>query len=297
MSEFIAEQALNYYLWLLTLTLSFSSSIIFFKLYLKSRGTPLGKGAFYVSINSILWTIAIGFLSVWVSSMAMLGTPAWIFLSLTSAAGIASTIGAYYRAQIAGLLNPRGEEKTHITLCYSLSIMAVLVAIFNDVFLAIDSRFMNIGANGMSVFGSLAMILAAGSIIALTLPKSPLKRLAFLCAILASLIALLAIIGYWLGIKSLYSPFDGKAISDLTAVGLVAASLWTFLSLKRGDKAWTARFIPSASVLLIAVLAVVGYIIDMPVLFNGGTVMKLSVPTAISFLLISSAQLWYSWKR
>ncbi len=297
LSDFIVEQALNYYLWLLTLTLSLSSSIIFFKLYLNSRGTPLGRGAFYVSINSILWTIAIGFLSLWVSSMAMLGAPAWIFLSLTSAAGIASSIGAYYRAQIAGLLNPRGEEKTHIALCYSLGILAVLVAVVNDVLLAVGSRFLNIGVNGMSILGSLGIILAAGSIIALTLPKLPNKKIAFVSALFASVIGLAAIAGYSFGIRFLYSPFAGKPVSDLTAVGFIVAGLWVLLSLKRGDKAWTARFIPPACVLLISVLAIIGYIVNMPVLFNGGTTMKLSVPTAFSFLLLSSAQLWYSWRR
>ena len=76
--ESIFGQMLNYYLWLLGLTLAFSSSVIFFKLYLRSKGTPLGRVAFYVSINSFLWSIAIAVLLV--PSMTMSGVYTDVFL-------------------------------------------------------------------------------------------------------------------------------------------------------------------------------------------------------------------------
>ena len=115
LESIILGQVLNYYLWLLALTLAFSSSIIFFKLYAKSRGTPLGRVAFYISINSFLWSIAIAVLSV--PSMTMVGIYTDIFLVATSLAGVASIVAAYYRAVIQWLLTPSSDGKSRDHSC------------------------------------------------------------------------------------------------------------------------------------------------------------------------------------
>ncbi len=295
LSEIVLEQPFNYYLWLLTLTLSFSSSIQFYRLYVSTKGTPLGKVAFFISINSFLWSLALGFLAV--ASITMIGVDSWIFLTIVATAGIASSVGAYYRAQIVGLLHPRGEKESHFPFCYAMSGLTIVLVIVGDLFDVLNIQLFNTTVYVISILGSFGLLAVALSIVALTLPKSPRPRYTILGAGIALAIAIIVLFGHVFGVPTLYSPFGGKATSDLTAVGLGVASAWTLLSLKRGVKVWAARFIPATGVLLIAVLALVGYFTNMPVLFNGGTMVKMSVLTAACFFFIGLAQLWYSWKK
>ncbi len=295
MLENIYGMVLNYYLWLFALTLAFSSSILFLKLYVRSRGTPLGKVAFYISLNSLLWSIAIAVLSV--PSMMMVGIYTDIFLVATSLAGVASIIGAYYRALIQGLLTPTGDGKPwQLRVYYALCGFAFAVALISIVLFALNNPILKNAMNGLSILGEVGIIFLTGSLIALVRLKR-LKILAYLGISVAFILGVLVLAGNWLLIRFLANPFSAGFTSDLTAVGLIAASLAAALSIRSKLRARTAQFIPSTTVLLIAVLAIIGYVINLPMLYNGGVYVGLSTPAAICFLIIGSAQVWFGWIR
>ena len=295
MLENIFGNILNYYLWLLALTLSFSSSIIFFKLYIRSRGTPLGKVAFYISINSFLWSIAIAVLSV--PSMMMVGVYSDIFLVATFLAGVASIVGAYYRALIQGLLTPSDYAKPRdLHVYYLLCGLAFTVAFVSIVLFALNIPFLKSAMNGLSILGEIGIIFLTGSLIALVRLR-PHKKLAYLGIVVAFILGVIVLMGNWLLIGFLANPFHAGFTSDLTAVGLIAGSLATVLSMRSGLKTRTAQFIPSTAVLLIAGLALIGYVINLPMLYNGGLYVGLSTPAAVCFLIIGLAQVWFEWKR
>jgi hypothetical protein len=286
---------LNYYLWLLGLTLAFSSSVIFFKLYIRSKGTPLGRVAFYVSINSFLWSIAIAVLLV--PSMTMSGIYTDVFLLVSSLAGVASIVGAYYRATIQSLLTPSGDGKSRdLRVYYVLYGLAFAVAFLSVIRFDLGIPIWIEAMKGQSIFGEVGIIFLTGSLIML-LKSRPPRKLAYIGIALALIIGFIALIGNWRLIRFMFNLFHTGYTSDLTAVGLIAASLGGVLSVRRGLRTWTAQFIPFTVVLLIGVLALVGYTISLPTLYNGGVYVGLSIPTAICFLLIGSAQVWYAWNR
>ncbi len=294
MLDGIFGQALNYYFWLLALTLAFSSSIMFFRLYLRSKGTPLGKVAFYVSLNSLLWSISVAVLSV--PSITMVGVYTDIFLIATSAAGITSIIAVYYRAIIQGLLTPSEEGKiSNFRLYYALCGLIIAIAAVTVIRFFVDVSFLNEAISRMSIWGALGIILLTISLIMLSRPKR--NRKAYIGAGLALVTGLVVLIGNWLLIRFLFNPFQTGPTSDLTGEGLILASAACLLSQRSGLKARLAQFVFSTGVLLMASLALIGYFIGLPTLYNGGFYVSLSIPNSICFLLIALAQIWQAWKR
>ncbi len=284
---------LNYYLWLIALTLAFSSSFLFFKLYLRAKGTPLGKVAFYISVNSFLWSMAIAVLSI--PSMTMVGIYTDIFLITTCLAGVASVLGAYYRGIIQGLLTPTGYVKPrNLRIYYALCGLAFGIALVSVILFALNVSFLKAAMNGQSILGEVGIIFLTISLIMLVRPN-PHRKLAYLGIIIASTLGILVLAGNWLLIRALFNPFQSGLTSDLTALGLIAASVGEFLSLRQGLKARTAQFIPYTGVFLIAILALVGYVISLPILYNAGVYVGISSPAAICFLVISLAQIWLAW--
>ncbi len=287
-------QALNYYFWLLALTLAFASSVIFFKLYLKSKGTPLGKVAFYVAINSFLWSMAVGVLSV--PSITMVGIYTDIFLLVTSLAGVASMLAAYYRTVIQGLLTPSGYGNLRSFRLYYLPVgLTIAIALFSVIRFVFNIPFLNATANRMSFWGAFGILFLSAALIMLA--RSRPRKLVYIAIAASLIIGIIVLLGNWFLIRILFNPFTSGPTSDLTGEGLILASLGALLSTRQGLKAWIAQFIPSMGVMLMAALAIIGYIANLPTLYNGGFYVSLSIPTALCFLLIGFAQAWYFWKR
>ncbi len=291
--EGIFGQALNYYFWLLALTLAFSSSVIFFKLYLKSKGTPLGKVALYISINSFLWSISVAVLSV--PSITMIGIYTDIFLVATSVAGVSSIIAAYYRAIIQGLLTPSEGRIRDFRIYHLLCGLTIAVALVTILRFAVDIPLLNEAISRMSIWGALGIILLAASLIMFYRPR--LRRFAYVGTLLALVIGLVVLLGNWFVIRFLFNPFQTGVTSDLTGEGLILASAGSILSQRNGLKAKTAQFVPSTGILLMAALAMIGYLVNLPTLYNGGFYVSLSIPNSICFLLIGLAQIWIALER
>jgi hypothetical protein len=227
----------------------------------------------------------------------MVGVYTDIFLVIAILAGIASIFGAYYRGMIQWLLTPSYDEISRdLRVYYILCGLAFAVAIFGFIFNALNISFWKVTANEQSILGDLGIIFIAGSLIILIRSRPP-RKLAYFGVVAAIVIGFLILAGNWLLIRFLVNPFHTGHTSDLAAVGLIAASMGAVLSMQRGLKTWVAQFIPVTLVLIIAILAFVGYMTNIPTLYTEGAYVGISASTVICFLLIGSAQIWYAWNR
>lgn len=227
----------------------------------------------------------------------MTGVYSDIFLVAVSLAGIASIFGAYYRGIIQWLLTPSSDEKSRdLRVYYILYGLAFAVGLFGLISNALNIPLWKVPVNEQSIIGDAGLIFIAGSLIALTRSRPP-RKLAYLGVVAAMIIGIMIIAGNWLLIRFLVNPFHSGHTSDLTAVGLIATSLAAVLSMRPGLKTWVAQFIPATCVLTIAILALIGYALNLPTLYTEGAYVGISISTVFCFLLIGSAQVWYAWNR
>lgn len=293
MSSSIFDQVMLYDLWLLSLTLSISASLILFSLYLRSKGTPIGRNAFYVSLSSLLWSFAL--VAYAIPSIEKVEVYVGIFLVGSSFACAVSMLGAYERAKIQGILTPSGRKKQDSRTWLALSVLALNVAFIGVLrFILSNPTLLNM-MEGMSILTGLSFILIAGSLIALSRPTFPNKFIYLLIG-LALAIAFTTIFGHWLEIPALYAPLPGGGTSVSTALGLIIASLGVAVARQRGLKAWVVKVNTAVGVLVIGVLAVLGYILGLPTLYSASSFARLSPPTALCFVLVGFALLLRNWR-
>ncbi len=296
----------NYYLWLLTLTLVFASSIIFFKLYQRSRQTPLGRASFFNAVSAFLWSLAIAVLSV--PSIIMAGVFSTAFLVATSLAGIASILAAYYKAMVQWLITPSEDARPRdLRVFYVLCGLASLLALFSIISVSLRVPFWLQIMGTRSVLGDVGVFILAVSLIAV-FRYERLRKLARIGIAVAIAVGVYIFVDNWvlgwiaLSIRSsilqfFLNPFNGGFSSDLAAAGLIVAGLGAFLSIRKGLKTWTAQFIPSTCVVVVGVLALLGYGLNVPTLFDEGLWVALPALTSACFILIGLAQVWYAWNR
>ena len=295
MSEFIFSQSSLYYLWLLTLGLSFSSFFTFVKFYFQIKKTIIGRVAFFVSSCFLLWGVATAVLAI--PSIAETQFYITIFLSIVSFAGIAGIFAAYHEALISNVLNPTGLAKhrfpllTNILSCFTLVIATIGILRF-----VLNNPVLNALMEGMSIMTGLGLIFLTGPLIVL-IPKKRLKKIVYLGASISFIIALVALIGHWLAIPSLYAPLTGGGTSISTALGLVISSIGLAIIFKKDLRIRIAKLTLATIILLISILAILGYTTQLSVLYSSSSFARLSIPTAICFALIGTTFFVNSWRN
>ena len=275
-------------LWLAALTLSVSSSIILILNYSKSRKTPIGNAALYISISSLIWTI------VTITAYLYLGVPnlALYFLFLAFLAGIFTTLGAYERAKIQSILTPSGEERHGSRTLLALSVLVLAIALAGILRPIINSPFLNSAMGSASILTTVGLILISASLIVLSRPEFP-KRLIYLLAGAAFTIGFIVLFGYYA--VNIMSPLDaflpGGGTSIETAKGFILASLGVVFATQRGLKAWFAKIILAMGILFVVLS-------DLYTLLEFHHPVLLWAPSvALSLILIGIAQLWGALKN
>ena len=296
MLQTIFEHGIIYYLWLLTLSLAFAQSIILVHLYLKSKGTPIGRLAFYISLSSLMWSIATAVYAV--SFMQAAETYIGAFLFVASAAGITSTLGAYERARIQGILTPTGERDIkECRVCRYLGVLVLAIAIFEIGVFVSRIALMNLAIESFSFVSALGFLFIAASLIALTQPKFPAK-LAYIGVGIALIMAFLVLIGHLLGISALHELIHVAGAGEVsTSVGLIVASFGVISLAQRGLKAWIVKINFATNILVIAALAVPEHIFYQPTIYSEASFATLSIPATASFFFLGLALLWAAWKQ
>lgn len=295
MSEFIFDQIVLFYLWIITLSLALSSFITFTKFYSKIRKTIIGRVAFFVSICFLLWVVATMVLAV--PSIAEIQIYIRMFLIFASFAGIAGIFAAYNEALISNILTPSAKSLQRFPylariLC-SLSLVVALIGIFRFAF---NSSFLNSLMEGMSINTALGFAFIVGPLVVYLQLKRH-REFVYMGVITSSTIALLALIGHWLEIPILYSPFPGGGTSIATAIGLIISGIELAIFCQKDLRLKFVKLILSVMILLISVLAISGYIFHIPVLYSASSFARLSIPTAVCFLLIAVMFFLNSWRN
>ena len=295
MSEFIFDQLLLFYLWIITLSLALSSSITFTIFYSKIKRTIMGRVAFFVSICFLLWGVAAIVLAV--PSVAEIQIYIAIFLIFASLAGIAGLFAAYNEALISNILNPSGKSKHRFpNFARILSSVTLGVALIGILRFALNNSVLNSIMEGMSITTALGFVFIAGTLVAY-LQQKRFKIILYLGAVTSLIIALLALIGHWLEIPILYSPLPGGGTSIATAVGLLISSIELAIYCYKDLRLKFVKLTLSIMILLISILAIFGYITQLAVLYSASSYAKLSIPTAICFVFIALTFFLNSWRN
>ena len=160
-----------YNLWLWTLALNFASSLILLNNYIKSKGTPIGRSAFYFFLNSFLWSITATIITIPIIEENGFFLN-YFYLSFTFLAAIALSLGTYERTRIQILLTPGTKEQTRGNrIWFVLSFCIFAVALIGVIGIMLNNPTLNIMLRGMGGLTDLGFILIAGLFIALTQPK------------------------------------------------------------------------------------------------------------------------------
>ena len=289
-----------YYVWLVTLTLAISSALAFEKFNMKIRKTLLGETAYYVSMSFLLWGVAVSFLML--PSMEKISDFTGIFLGIASLASLMALRSAYSMEIIQGILAPdtvgqTGTQETRIlkdpsTILCGLAFLVGSVGVLRFV---LNYTFLNEMMEGMSISTGLGFVFIAVPLILSVRPKFSI-RLLYMGAGLTFILAFAALIGHRTGVQVLYAPLPGGGMSISTAIGLILLCIWGASMKWQGLKSRIARLVLSVCVLLIAIFAVLGYIFNISTLYSVGSFARLSVPTAMCFILIGMALFWRAWR-
>ncbi len=275
-----------YNLWLATLVISFSASIILFHNYLRSRKTPIGRNALFTSISSLIWSISIS-IYTYPEIEHLQYDLGFFFLTIGFLAGIFTMLAAYERHKIQTILTPGGKGKYEWRPLLVLAILTLAVVILAVLTPLINSSYLNSRFDGMSMLSALSLILLCGSLIAFTRPEFP-RKLIFLFASIPFIIAFAVI--FWYYFVDYSSPFDASFIGGgttlETAKGILIASLGVFLAFQRGLKAWFVKIMMATGIMFIVILDVVAYFGGQPVFFPDSV--------ALCFIFISLAQFWHT---
>lgn len=272
-----------YNLWLWTLALNFASSLLLVDSYIKSKGTPIGKSAFYFFLGSLLWGITTMAITIPIlQASETFGD--WFYLSFTFLASIASSLGTYERTRIQILLTPGTKEQVRdnrlwfiVSFCiFAVASVGVIVTMMNSSIL--------VGIGGLTGLG---FILIAGLCIALTQTKLT-RKLVYVGSTILLIIGVTVISGWLLGIPILYSQLPGGPMKIPTAVFFIIAGLWIANAKLSGLKWWIAKITMALAILFTVVLQFVTY------LFRHS--LALSSPTLFLIVLVGGAFLWRTWK-
>ncbi len=263
-----------YNLWLWTLALNFGSSLILLNNYLKSKGTPIGRSAFYFFLSSFLWSIAVTVITIPIIEENGFFLN-YFYLFFAFLASLALSLGTYERTRIQILLTPGINKQTRdnrlwFILSFCIFALAIIGVILREI-------------GGMSCLG---FIVIAGLLITLTQPK--FTKLVYVGSAILLIFGLTVISGTYLEIPALYSPLPGGPTTLTIAMVFIIAGLCIALA-KLSRLKWQIVKIDMAMVILFVVVTqFAAYFLRHP--------SHLSYPVLLLIVLVGGALLWRSWK-
>lgn len=269
------EDFILYILWLFTLALNFTSSLVLFSHYRASKATPIGRTAFYFFLNSFWWSITSMIITLPIITTTYEFSKNYFFLFFPFLASIASILGAYERSRIQMLLTPSLEKRAirdRLWLASSLIILGI----------ALVGTFVGIG--GLTAW---AFVLICVLLTALALHNHSFKIVYIGSAILIAL-GVTIFTGIMLEIEFLYSNLLGLPVDTPTALVFVLTGFWMAIVRKLGLKLWIFRIVCAFAILSTVVLAIVTYLS-----YHSETV---SFPVLLLITFVGGALLWRSWK-
>ncbi len=276
-----------YNVWLWTLALNLASSLILVHNYTNSKGTPIGRNAFYFSINSFLWTITSMIITIPILERNNL-VGNYFYLSFPFLAAIALSLGTYERTRIQILLTPGTEEQTRDNrLWFILSFCIFAVALIGVISTMLHSHILNMVFRGMGGLTGLGFILIAGLFIALIHPKFTTK-LVYVGSAILLILGFTVISGTLLDITALYSPLPGGPTTEPTALVFIITGLLIVIAKLPGLKWWIVRITMAMAILSTIVIQLVSYFFPHYEF--------LSYPELLLTVLVGVALLWRSWK-
>ena len=275
-----------YSLWLFTLALTLASSIILFNYYRKSKGTPLGRTAFYFFLNSFWWSIA-SFL-ITIPLITTIGiVESYFYLFFPFMAGIASILGTYERSKIQSFLQPGTKKQTPETnlwfiISYFISgigLIAIIGAILNNPILNI----VVVGTGGSTGLG---FVLIGGLLIALAHARA--QKFVYIGSAILLILGFTLIIVFALKIPALQSLLSVNLKTVPIALVFVIVGLWAAIAKLPGLKWWIVKMVMALSVLSSIILALATHMSYHP--------QNLTSLSMLLIVLVGGTLLWRSWK-
>ncbi len=259
------------------------------------NGTIIGKASFFVSLSSILWCAAT--ITMALMHLSEINIYVILYTLIASIAGLIAIQAMYHGMTMQKLLRPDNIKKENLKLpgVQIICIFAFLIGFVGFIRFGLNNHTLNDMMEGMS-------ILTAIGFLSLSLPLILFQRykisnnIFYACGGFTVLIALTALVGHILKIPQLYAPLPGGGTSVSTAMGFIGLGLWIILTKHTSLKNRITKATLATFVLIIAILAILGYITNSPMLYASSSFARLSIPTAIDFILIGSATFWYTWK-
>jgi hypothetical protein len=255
--EFLLDFGL-YSLWMFTFALTLTSSIILLNYYINSKGTPLGRTAFYFFLNSFWWSVASAWITIpIITTMGFVRSYFYLFFPFM--AGIASILGTYQRARIQSFLQPGTKKQTPdtnllviISFCiFGVSLIVIIGALLNNPIL-------NIVVTGTGGLTSLGFMLISGLLIAFALERA--RKLVYIGSLSVLILGLTVMIGHALEIVELYSPLPGDPTKVSTALVFVIAGFWTATAKEPGLKWWIVKMVMAFTILSSIILAFITHL-------------------------------------
>lgn len=282
MTVALSQMAWSYYLWVLALSLSITTIVVLFKFALSKKGL-LSKSSMFLASGFTLWTFAI---IVHVIEHPILEWDMYISIFTYFIGSLYMAYLAYYQEQVTHFLQTIKQKRikpkiTKISLYLGIVMAFMGAARF---FLGID--LLNAMYEGMSIITAIALLLVGISLLPQLLPKK-FKRIPKETVYLPFIMGIMALVGHFLNFPLLYAPIPGGGTSIPTAISILALcmALLTFPynnNLKVRMVGW--GLINAA--ILFASLGLVGHVFNLPVLYGAEFFARLSIPTAITILLI-----------
>lgn len=275
-----------YSLWLFTLALTLASSIILFNYYQKSKGTPLGRTAFYFFLNSMWWSVA-SFL-ITIPIIETIGfVQSYFYLFFPFMAGIAMILGTYERSKIQSLLQPGTKKQTPETNLWfiissfisGISLIAIIGAILNNPIL-------NIVVIGTGSSTALGFVLIGGLLIALA--HAGTQKLVYIGSAILLILGFTLIMVFALKIPALQSLLSVNLKTVPIALVFVIVGFWTAIAKLPGLKWWIVKMVMAFSVLSSIFLTLASHVSGHPQNFTSLSMWLI--------VLVGGTLLWRSWK-
>lgn len=263
-----------YNLWLWTLALNFGSSLILLSSYLKSKGTPIGRSAFYFCIGSFLWSIAVTVITIPVIEENGFFFN-YFYLFFTFLAAITLSLGTYERTRMQILLTPGikrqiRDNRPWFILSFCIFALALIGVALREM-------------GGLTCLG---FILIAGLFIALTQAK--FSKPVYVASALLMILGFTVISGNYLKIPALYSPLPGGPTTVTIAIVFIIAGFCTAATGLSGLKWWIVKIDMTMGILFTVVIQFVAYFLHHP--------LHLSYSVLLLSVLVGIALLWRNWK-
>lgn len=294
MPEYLHEAPLVFYLWVLTLTLTVSSALLLTRFSLRIRKTIIGRTILHISISFIFWAAATASMALHhAEAIEVYGA---VYMSLASMASLFTTYATWQGMVIQGILVPGQIGRTEPKHASAILGSAVFtIGFVGFIRFALNNPFLNAMMDGMSVLTAVGLMLLSVPLITGYRVKFS-DKIVLAVAVLTLVIATISLAGHVLAIPILYAPLPGGDVSISTALGFIAAGIYVLLAKREAMKIKVIRLNIAVFILLLAVIALLGLLLDLPALHSQSPFARLPVPTALGFILVGSAFSWRVWK-